>query len=50
MEELYNQIKRWTWRGKATRKVRRLRALERKEGMLGSQALAQLEKFRARIS
>jgi len=28
--ELYDHIKRWTWRGKPTRKVRKLRALEAK--------------------
>jgi len=29
-EELYKSIKRWTWRGKPTRKVRKLKALEAK--------------------
>lgn len=29
-EELYMQTKRWTWRGKPTRKARRLRVLEKK--------------------
>jgi hypothetical protein len=29
-EELYNQIKRWTYKGKPTKKVRKLHALERK--------------------
>jgi len=28
MEELYNQIKRWTYKGKPTKKVRKLRLLE----------------------
>ena len=31
IEELRSQIKRWTWRGKPTRKVRRLGKLERQE-------------------
>ncbi len=30
IEELYGQIKRWTWRGKPTRKARKLKALEGK--------------------
>ena len=30
IEELYSQIKRWTYKGRPTRKVRRLRALEAK--------------------
>lgn len=30
IEELYRQIKRWTWRGKPTKKVRKLKALEAK--------------------
>ena len=29
-EELYKKTKRWTWRGKPTRKVRKLKALEAK--------------------
>jgi hypothetical protein len=32
IEKLYGEIKRWTWRGRPTRKVRRLRALERRMG------------------
>jgi hypothetical protein len=31
IEELRGQIKRWTWRGRPTRKVRRLNNLERQE-------------------
>ncbi len=27
IEELYSQIKRWTWRGKPTRKARKLKEL-----------------------
>ena len=30
IEELYSQIKRWTWRGKPTKKARKLKALEAK--------------------
>jgi hypothetical protein len=29
-EDLYNQIKRWTWRGRPTRKARKLHILEQK--------------------
>jgi hypothetical protein len=29
-EELHNQVKRWTWRDRPTKKVRRLKTLERK--------------------
>ncbi len=32
IEKLYGEIKRLTWRGRPTRKVRRLRALERRMG------------------
>ena len=38
IEKLRSEIKRWTWRGRPTRKVRRLRAPERKMGMLSVQA------------
>ena len=31
MEDLRSQIKRWTWRGRPTRRVRRLNKLERQE-------------------
>jgi hypothetical protein len=50
IDKLRSEIKRWTWRGRPTRKVRRLRTLERKAEVLGGYAMAQLEKFRARIS
>jgi len=30
IEELYSQIKRWTWRGRPTRKARKLHSLEQK--------------------
>ena len=33
IEELYTQIKRWTWRGRPTRKARKLKALEEKLDM-----------------
>ena len=45
----YSQIKRWTWRGRPTRKVRRLHALERKMGILSGPIMAQMEKFKARL-
>ena len=50
IDKLRPQIKRWTWRGRPTRKVRRLQALERKERILASQALTVLERIRVRIS
>ncbi len=50
IDKLRSQIKRWTWRGRPTRKVRRLRTLERKEGVLGGYAMKQLERIRPRIS
>ncbi len=50
IDKLRSQIKRWTWRGRPTRKVRRLRTLERKEGVLGGYAMKQLERIRASIS
>lgn len=33
IEKLYSQIKRWTYKGKSTRKTRKLQALERRLGM-----------------
>ena len=33
LEKLYSQIKRWTYKGKPTRKARKLQALERSLGM-----------------
>jgi hypothetical protein len=50
IEKLYGEIKRWTWRGRPTRKVRRLRALEQKMGILSPQISSRLERLRARIS
>ncbi len=50
IEKLRTEIKRWTWRGRPTRKVRRLRRLERKIGMFGSLAKGQTDKLKARIS
>ena len=50
IQKLRCEIKRWTWRGKPTRKVRKLRALEGKERILASQALTVLERIRPSIS
>ena len=50
IDELHSQIKRWTWRGRPTRKVRRLQALERKMGVLSGPIMARMEKFKARLS
>ena len=49
IERLQSEIKRWTWRGRPTRKVRRLCALERKMGVLSGPITAQMEKFKARL-
>ncbi len=50
IEKLRSEIKRWTWRGRPTRKVRKLHFLEWKEGILATQALRLLERIRPRIS
>jgi hypothetical protein len=47
IDELRSEIKRWTWRGRPTRKVRRLQALERKMGVLSGPVMARMEKFKA---
>ncbi len=49
IDKLRSEIKRWTWRGRATRKVRRLQALERKMGVLSGPIMARMEKMRARL-
>jgi len=50
IKKLRSEIKRWTWRGRPTRKVRKLNRLEQKEGMLASQALKVLERIKAGTS
>ena len=47
IKRLRREIKRWTWRGRPTRKVRRLRALERRMGVLSPQVWARMEKLRS---
>ena len=49
IDELSNQIKRWTWRGRPTRKVRRLQALRRKMGVLSGPMMTRMDKFSARL-
>ena len=49
IEKLRSEIKRWTWRRRPTRKVRRLYALERRAGVLGEYSMRQIEKLEARI-
>jgi hypothetical protein len=49
IDKLRTEIKRWTWRGRPTRKVRRLRTLERKAGVLGGYAMARFDKLNARL-
>ncbi len=50
IDKLRSEIKRWTWRGRPTRKVRRLLSLERKAGVLGEYSMRRIEKLEARIS
>lgn len=49
VDKLRSEIKRWTWRGYPTRKVRRLRALERKAQVLGGQAMVRIDRLKARL-
>ena len=49
IDKLRYEIKRWTWRGRPTRKVRKLRALERKMDILSVQPSAMLDKLTTRI-
>jgi hypothetical protein len=49
IKKLRSEIKRRTWRGRPTRKVRRLYALERKMGILSVPIMAQMEKSKARL-
>ncbi len=49
-KKLRGELKRWTYRGRPTRKVRRLQALERKMQMLSGPVMARFEKLKARIS
>ena len=46
IEKLRSQIKRRTWRGRPTRKVRKLNALKRKESALASQAWIKIKKWK----
>jgi len=46
IKRLLPEIKRWTWRGRPTRKARRLYALQHKMDRLSVQALAVLDKLR----
>ena len=49
IDKLRSEIKRWTWRGRPTRKVRRLQALQRKMGVLSGPVNAQIERLTARL-
>ena len=49
IKKLLPEIKRWTWRGRPTRKVRKLRALEQKMGILSGQVSVVLDKLTSRI-
>ena len=50
IDALRSEIKRWTCRGRPTRKVRRLHRLEQKMNILGGYANSRLERLKARIS
>ena len=50
IKKLQSEIKRWTWRGRPTRKVRRLYKLQWKMGILSPQISAQFERSKARLS
>lgn len=49
IDELRSQIKRWTWRGRPTRKVRKLRMLEQKASIYSRIAMSRIDKLRARV-
>ena len=49
IDKLRSEIKRWTWRGRPTRKARRLQALERKMGLLSGPVSARIGKITARL-
>jgi hypothetical protein len=49
IKKLRSEINRWTWRGRPTRKVRKLHALEQKIGIISSQVRVCLDKLKARI-
>ena len=49
IDQLRSEIKRWTWRGRPTRKVRKLHALGRKMGVLSGPIMARTERFRDRL-
>jgi hypothetical protein len=49
-DKLRSELKRWTYRGLPTRKVRRLQRIERKTRIFGSMAMGRIDKLTARIS
>lgn len=49
IDKLRSQIKRWTWRGKPTRKVLRMKKLERKIGFLSPRIISTINKLQSRI-
>ena len=49
IDKLRSEIKRWTWQGRPTRKVRRLQALERKMRVLSGVVSARIERLTARL-
>ena len=48
IDQLRSEIKRWTWRGRPTRKARRLQALQRKMEILSGPVRARIERISAR--
>jgi hypothetical protein len=49
VEKLRSEIKRWSYKGKPTKKVQKLHTLQRKVGVVSSQAVAHLNRLKARI-
>jgi hypothetical protein len=49
IDRLRGEIKRWTWGGRPTRKVRRLHTLERKMKVLSGTVWARMERFKPRL-
>ena len=49
IDKLRKEIKRWTWRGRPTRKARRIYALERKMQILSGPIMAGIQRLGGRI-
>jgi len=49
VDKLRSEIKRWTYEGKPTRKVRQLQKAEQKAARYGGYAMSHIENFKARL-